>query len=379
MKLTQVLVLLLCCLVSAGLALFAERTFFAPASAAENAFISSERPDRETLRKQAFIGSTPTSFTDAARQVTPAVVFIRAYPANVSRLEPSVRHTTTGSGVIIAPNGLVATNKHVIEGAVRIRVMLEDKREFDARIVGIDDATDLALLHVDNKKPLPALPFGNSDSLQIGEWVMAVGNPFSLNSTVTAGIVSGKGRSIDVLEPEDRIESFIQTDAAINPGNSGGALVNTAGELVGINTAILTNSGRHEGFAFAIPGNLAQRVLFDLRDFGRVKRAVLGAYVQNVNAAQARKLGLDVASGILITGLRPGSPALRAGLEVDDVLTDLNGVSINSPGELQQQLSRYRPGDKVRVKYVRNGRSRSLNVLLRDKNSSTRKLVRGVE
>jgi S1-C subfamily serine protease len=181
------------------------------------------------------------------------------------------------------------------------------------------------------------------------------------------------------LEPEDRIESFIQTDAAINPGNSGGALVNTAGELVGINTAILTNSGRHEGFAFAIPGNLAQRVLFDLRDFGRVKRAVLGAYVQNVNAAQARKLGLDVASGILITGLRPGSPALRAGLEVDDVLTDLNGVSINSPGELQQQLSRYRPGDKVRVKYVRNGRSRSLNVLLRDKNSSTRKLVRGVE
>lgn len=379
MKLTQILVLLLCCLASAGLALFAERTFFAPASAAENATFSSELPAREALRKQAFTGSTPTSFTDAARQVTPAVVFIRAYPASVSRLEPSVRHTTTGSGVIIAPNGLVATNKHVIEGAVRIRVMLEDKREFDARIVGIDDATDLALLHVDNKKPLPALSFGNSDSLQIGEWVMAVGNPFSLNSTVTAGIVSGKGRSIDVLEPEDRIESFIQTDAAINPGNSGGALVNTAGELVGINTAILTNSGRHEGFAFAIPGNLARRVLFDLRDFGRVKRAVLGAYVQNVNAAQARKLGLDVASGILITGLRPGSPALRAGLEVDDVLTELNGVSINSPGELQEQLSRYRPGDKVRVKYVRNGRSRSLNVLLRDKNNSTRKLVRGVE
>lgn len=319
----------------------------------------------------------PADFTAAARKVTPGVVFVRAYPANISRLEPSVRHTTTGSGVIIDAKGLIATNKHVIEGASRILVTLEDKREFNALIVGIDEATDLALLRIVSTSPLPALTFADSDSLQIGEWVLAVGNPFSLNSTVTAGIVSGKGRSIDVLEPEDRIESFIQTDAAVNPGNSGGALVNALGELVGINTAILTNSGRDEGFAFAVPGNLAKRVLTDLRDYGEVRRAVLGAYVQSVNAAQARQLGLSNAKGVLITGVRPRSPALRAGLVVDDVMTRLNEVPINSPSELQEQLSRYLPGDRIRIHYLRAGRERSVNVLLRDKKNGTRRLVSG--
>lgn len=372
MKSNQYLILLLCCICSAGLAIFAERLFFAPASAHT---ITAENTG---LDYQTYSTSLPTSFTKAAREVTPAVVFLRAYPASVSRLEPSVRHTTTGSGVIIDPDGLIATNKHVIEGSVRIRVMLEDKREYDARVVGIDEATDLALLWVDTEVPLPSLPFGDSDSLLIGEWVLAVGNPFSLNSTVTAGIVSGKGRSIDVLEPEDRIESFIQTDAAINPGNSGGALVNAAGELVGINTAILSNSGRDEGFAFAIPGNLARRVLTDLRDYGEVRRAVLGAYVQSVNAAQAELLKMKVAKGVLLTGIRANSPALRAGLSVDDVITEINGNSINSPAELQEQLSRYRPGDRVRVRYVRDGRILSVAVLLRDKANSARKLVRGL-
>lgn len=369
MKLSQILILFLCCICSAGLAIFAERTFFAPATAPP----SNER----ALGYQSYSTSLPTSFTNAAREVTPAVVFLRSYPASVSRLEPSIRHTTTGSGVIIDPAGLIATNKHVIAGAVQIRVMLEDKREYDAQVVGIDDATDLALLRVTPDAPLPSLPFGDSDSLLIGEWVLAVGNPFSLNSTVTAGIVSGKGRSIDVLEPEDRIESFIQTDAAINPGNSGGALVNTAGDLVGINTAILSTTGRDEGFAFAIPGNLARRVLTDLRDYGEVRRAVLGAYVQSVNAAQAELLKMDVAMGVLITGVRANSPALRAGLAVDDVITEINGISINSPADLQEQLSRYLPGDRVRVRYVRNGRIRSVAVLLRDKSNGIRKLVRG--
>ena len=371
MKLHHVFILVICCIWSATIALLAERFLFAPASAP--AFPVAE----ERLPERHYSARLPVSFTEAARKVTPAVVFLRAYPPSVSRLEPSVRHTTTGSGVIISAEGLIATNKHVIERSVQIRVTLEDKREYDARIVGIDEATDLALLRVDAAAPLPSLEFGDSDSLMIGEWVLAVGNPFSLNSTVTAGIVSGKGRSIDVLEPEDRIESFIQTDAAINPGNSGGALVNVSGELIGINTAILSNSGRDEGFAFAIPGNLAKRVLGDLRDFGEVRRAVLGAYVQSVNAAQAALLDLETAQGVLITGLRGNSPALRAGLAVDDVITEFNGVSINSPAELQEQLSRYRPGERVRVRYVRGGRLLSVSVRLRDKTNAVRKLVSG--
>lgn len=374
MKPIQLLILFVCCVLSAGLALLVDRTFTAPAAPPErNAGWYTLAP-AGALRP-----ALPADFTAAAAKVTPAVVLIRAYPASVSRVEPSVRHTVTGSGVIIDSTGLIATNKHVIEGAVHIRAMLEDKREYAATIVGVDDATDLALLRVSGNDPLPALEFGDSDSLRIGEWVLAVGNPFSLHSTVTAGIVSGKGRSIDVLAPEDRIESFIQTDAAVNPGNSGGALVNANGDLVGINTAILTNSGRDEGFAFAIPGNIVRRVLSDLYRFGEVRRAVLGAYVQNINAAQARQLDLPNANGVLVTGVRPGSPALRAGLTVDDVVLAFNAVAVNSPAELQEQLSRYLPGDKVRVRYARNGRERSLTVRLRDKQNTLRKRVSGRE
>ena len=369
MKPNRITVLLLCCLCTAALTLLLDRLFIAPAPAPVPIATQNKTP---TFRS----GQLPIDFSTAAARVTPAVVLIRAYPSSISRLEPSLRHTTTGSGVVIGSNGLIVTNKHVIEGSIRVLVTLEDKREYEARVRGIDEATDLALLEI-SASNLPVLAFGDSDSLRIGEWVLAVGNPFSLNSTVTAGIVSGKGRSIDVLEPEDRIESFIQTDAAVNPGNSGGALVNAAGELIGINTAILTNSGRDEGFAFAIPGNLARRVLLDLERYGEVRRAVLGAYVQTLNAAQARQLKLSSARGVLITGLRKRSPALRAGLEVDDVLIQFNGVPIDSPAELQEQLSRYLPGDRVRIRYLRAGRERSVSVLLRDKDNATRRLVSG--
>ncbi len=329
----------------------------------------------EDLRLRTFASSAPTDFITAADQVTPAVVFIRCYGQRTSAFETNVESSTTGSGVIIGEDGLIATNNHVIRGAERIRVLLEDKREFDADVIGVDESTDLALLRVQPNGKLPRLNFGNSDSLQVGEWVLAVGNPFSLNSTVTAGIVSAKGRSIDVLEANDRIESFIQTDAAVNPGNSGGALVNTNGELIGINTAILTNSGRHEGFAFAIPGNLASRVLADLERFGEVKRAHLGVYIQAVNDAQAKSLGLQSASGVLITNLTPNGAALRAGLEVGDVMTALNGVAISSAPEMQEQLSRYRPGQKIRIGYIRNGRKRSTTAKLRDKENKTKALV----
>jgi S1-C subfamily serine protease len=261
-----------------------------------------------------------------------------------------------------------------VEEVKALTVTLADKREYRATLVGSDPATDLALLHI-KADELPAATFGNSDSLRIGEWVIAIGNPLRLNSTVTAGIVSAKGRSIDVLEYEDRIESFIQSDVAVNPGSSGGALVNTSGELIGINTAILTNSGRHEGYTFAVPANLARRVLDDLRDFGRVKRAVLGAYVQEVNAAQARRFRLPAARGAIITELVPSGSAWLGGLEIGDVLQEINGVAINSRSEMQEQLSRYRPGQRVRVTYVRHGRTRRLTLLLRGNEERSQRLV----
>lgn len=376
MKPTDLLILLTCCVVSAALAAVGTTYFLAPAAApTPYPLDASINPRLEDLRLRTFTSSSPTDFIAAAESVTPAVVFVRCFGQRSSRMEPNAESSTTGSGVIIDKSGLIATNNHVIKGAIRIRVLLEDKREFDAEVIGVDESTDLALLRIRPNGELPSLAFGNSDSLRVGEWVLAVGNPFSLNSTVTAGIVSAKGRSIDVLEATDRIESFIQTDAAVNPGNSGGALVNTNGELIGINTAILTNSGRHEGFAFAIPGNLASRVINDLRQFGEVKRARLGVYIQAVNDAQAKSLGLDAATGVLITNLTPNGAALRAGLEVGDVMTALNDVAISSAPEMQEQLSRYRPGQKIRVSYLRNGRKRSATVLLRDKTNKTKALV----
>jgi len=331
-------------------------------------------PDREDLRLRTFASSAPTSFIDAAESATPAVVSVRNYLT--SALPDGIaRESIAGSAVLISADGYLVTNNHVIEGAHRVRVTLGDRREYDAEVVGVDEPTDLALLKI-RATGLPSLSFGNSDSLRVGEWVLAVGNPFGLKSTVTAGIVSAKGRSIDVLETDDRIESFIQSDAAVNPGNSGGALINTAGELIGINTAIITNSGRHEGFAFAVPGNLARRVINDLRDYGEVKRAVLGVWIQGINDAQAKQLKLPSTRGALITNLTPGGPAMVSGLELGDVLTAINNVGINSSAEMQEQLSRYRPGQRIRVTYIRNSRERRLTVLLRDKrNRPSRRLV----
>ncbi|MGB3801112.1 MAG: trypsin-like peptidase domain-containing protein [Lewinella sp.] len=329
---------------------------------------------RDELRLRTFASSAPTDFIAASETVMPAVVSVRAYQPSGILPGLGKGSVTSGSAVIISTNGYIATNNHVVEGARRIRVTLPDRREFNAKIIGVDESTDLALLKVDAEDLSPAT-FGNSDSLRVGEWVLAIGNPYSLNSTVTTGIVSAKGRSIDVLRADDRIESFIQTDAAVNPGNSGGALVNTAGELIGINTAIITNSGRHEGYAFAIPGNLARRVLNDLRDYGEVKRAVMGAWIQALNDAQAKRLQLPTARGAVITDLTPTGPAARGGLEPGDVLIAMNGAPINSSPEMQEQLSRYRPGETVRVTYIRNGRTRELSILLRDKENQPGLLV----
>ena len=236
-----------------------------------------------------FLSSSPTNFTSAAESVTPAVVNIKASSSDDLDWWSNGYGGSSGSGVIISPDGYIITNNHVVEDGSNLEVTLSDKRNFEATLIGTDPMTDLALLKIDSDK-LPYLVFGNSDSILVGEWVLAVGNPFNLESTVTAGIVSAKGRSIDILEGEYKIESFIQTDAAVNPGNSGGALVNTNGELVGINTAIITRSGRYEGYSFAIPANLARKIIYDIKEFGTVQRGMLGIGIDEVDDKLAKDL-----------------------------------------------------------------------------------------
>ena len=239
-----------------------------------------------------FFSSAPTDFTVAAEVATPAVVNIRALLESGNTIWGSSSLTgSSGSGVIMSPDGYVVTNHHVVERSREIKVTLADKRQYEARLVGSDPSTDIALLKID-EFDLPFMLFGNSDSVRVGEWVLAVGNPFNLESTVTAGIVSAKGRNINILGGVTSIESFIQTDAAVNPGNSGGALVNTAGELIGINTAIITESGSYEGYSFAVPSNLVQKVIRDLQEFGEVQRAFLGVNIEDLDGEIAREIGL---------------------------------------------------------------------------------------
>jgi len=314
----------------------------------------------------------PTSFVDAARLVTPAVVNIKTVQSTGSFnfLRGGSVGTASGSGVILSTDGFIVTNNHVIKDSDEIRVTLSDKREFEAKLIGTDPSTDLALLKVEGSE-LPALTFGNSDSLQIGEWVLAVGNPFNLSSTVTAGIVSAKGRSIDILEGQDRIESFIQTDAAVNPGNSGGALVNARGELIGINTAIITRSGRYEGYSFAVPANLASKVVKDLRDYGMVQRGLMGVYIEEVDSRRARELGLEEVAGIYITRVTRGGGADDAGLKKGDVIVSINGVHTKTLPEMQEQVGRYRPGNAIVVEYIRRGETEKTSIVLRNKSNTT--------
>lgn len=309
--------------------------------------------------------SAPGSFAKAAAIATPAVVNIRALQRRSFDFfgPPS---GATGSGVIISPDGYIVTNHHVVEeGFGNIEVTLADQREYRATLIGTDPTTDLALVKIDVDQPLPYLQFANSDSVLVGEWVLAVGNPFNLESTVTAGIVSAKGRNIDILEGEYKIESFIQTDAAVNPGNSGGALVSAEGQLIGVNTAIITRSGRYEGYSFAIPANLARKVVADLREFGEVKRAILGVRISEVNAYMARRLGLDGPGGVAVQAITPGGAADLAGLQPNDVITSIGGQVVSSIPELQEFVARYRPGNVVTITFARDGQLRQAQAVLK--------------
>lgn len=261
--------------------------------------------------------------------------------------------TGNGSGVIISADGYVATNYHVIKGAQIIKVSLNDKRSYSAKVIGKDPNTDLALLKI-TAEDLPTIKYGNSENVKVGEWALAVGNPFNLNSTVTAGIVSAKGRNINLLKEQYAIESFIQTDAAVNPGNSGGALVNTKGELIGINTAIASNTGSYTGYSFAIPVNVVQKVMNDLRKYKKVQRALLGIQISDVNERKAKELNLRSISGVYISKVFAGTAADKAHLQRGDIITSINGKLVSSSTSLQEILGQTSPGDQITLSYWRN-------------------------
>ena len=327
-------------------------------------------------------------FVDAASMATPAVVHIKTtvdakntkrgynpfwefFGDDYSGEEgPQIG---SGSGVIITADGYIVTNNHVIDGADEILVTLNDKKEYEAELIGTDLTTDVAVIRI-KETNLSYLSFGNSDELQVGEWVLAVGNPFNLASTVTAGIVSAKARNINILRERAgnvAIESFIQTDAAVNPGNSGGALVDLKGNLVGINTAIATPTGTYAGYSFAVPSNLVKKVVNDIMDYGIVQRGFMGVSISNLTAEQANEMGIDDVQGVFVSDIVQGSGADDAGLQPGDVITRINGNRVKSSPELQELVGRFRPGDAMDVEFLRNNQAHTESVVLKTRDNST--------
>ena len=274
-----------------------------------------------------------------------------------------------GSGVIISEDGFIVTNNHVIKGADNIQVTTSDNHTFSATVIGADPSTDIALIKIEASE-LDFIEFGNSDEARIGDWVLAVGNPFNLSSTVTAGIISAKARNINLLRANNLsnfpIESFIQTDATVNPGNSGGALVNLNGQLIGINTAIASRSGSFSGYSFAVPSSIVQKVTNDLLEYGEVQRALIGVVIREVNQEIADDLNLDEVKGVLVTGLSANGAAINSGISENDVIISINGIKTYKVPELQELIGRYRPGDLVEVSLIREGEVKNINVELRN-------------
>lgn len=327
--------------------------------------------------------NVPIDFREASSKSLHAVVYIETEFTRKSsvyddyysiddffgRRSPSVLKAS-GSGVIISADGYIITNNHVVQEADVINITLNDKRSYSAKLIGTDPTTDLALLKID-EKDLEFVVFGNSDYLQVGDWVLAVGNPFNLTSTVTAGIVSAKARNINILGSNAAIESFIQTDAVVNPGNSGGALVNTKGELVGINAAIASRTGSYIGYSFAIPVNIAKKVANDLKEFGAVQRAYLGITIKEINAKLARELQLDTIKGVYVEGILDGGAAKKSNIETGDIIYSINGIDVNSPSELLEKVGLHRPGDKIEIGVVKNKKLKYYDVVLANKNGGT--------
>ncbi|MFT5724846.1 MAG: serine protease Do [Bacteroidia bacterium] len=372
MKMKKVLSVLLIAMLGGAVALGLNRMFFASEAKPQ----SFEEQQKVQFAKQEKIADVPgANFVAVSEKATPSVVHIKTIveaPSstdkgeifdpfgffNDPRFKNNQPRQASGSGVIIMDNGYIVTNNHVIENATSIEVILNDKRSYNAELIGRDPETDLALLKIE-EKDLPFLRFGNSDDLKVGEWVIAVGNPFNLTSTVTAGIVSAKGRNINLLRQnsEYAIENFIQTDAAVNPGNSGGALVNTHGELIGINTAIASQTGSYAGYSFAVPVNIAKKILDDLRKYGEVKRAMLGVRIQDITAELAEEKGIDHIEGVYVPEVVENSAADNAGVKAGDIILKIDGEVVNKASELQEEISKYHPGDDVAVTINRDGKT----------------------
>ncbi|TDQ16412.1 Do/DeqQ family serine protease [Algoriphagus boseongensis] len=342
------------------------------------------------------------NFVASAQVVTPAVVHVKSQIAYSPRSQrdpiqeffgfPDPRGDqgqgggampmSSGSGVIISPDGYIVTNNHVIDGATKVDISLENNKRYEATIIGTDPTTDLALLKIEADN-LPFVKFGDSDRTKIGEWVLAVGNPFDLNSTVTAGIISAKARNIGILQGVEnnlQVESFLQTDAVVNPGNSGGALVNLAGELVGINTAIATRTGTFSGYSFAVPSTLVKKVMDDLMKYGAVQRGLLGVQIQNVSPELADYLDkkFPVEQGVYVGGVNENSAGKEAGLKEGDIITAIDGKAVNNVAMLQEMVARKRPGDKVEVEYLRDGKNAKTTATLKNFSGDTNIVKREV-
>ena len=351
------------------------------------------------------VSSAPTDFTRAAESAVNGVVSIKSFatarnlpsygqgsfgdpffdfffgsprrqqtPRRGQQQEQQEQPRGLGSGVILSDDGYIVTNNHVIDGADRLEVTLNDNSTYNARVIGTDPITDIALLKI-SADNLHGIPMGDSDALRVGEWVLAVGNPFGFTSTVTTGIVSAKARGMggnNARRGQMGIESYIQTDAAVNPGNSGGALVNTKGELVGINTAIYSETGNYVGYSFAIPASIVTKVVDDLRKYGAVQRAVLGVSFIELTPKLAKEKGITIVNdGIYVAEVNDRSAAMEAGIKEGDVITAINSAPTHNTAQLQGEMSKYSPGDKITVEYIRDNKRHNTSVTFRNSQGTT--------
>ncbi len=344
----------------------------------------SERQKTQFVNLPSNTVSGLTDFTKSAEMTIHAVVHVKTTstaqvnynpfgfsPFDFGLRQPQAREQqSSGSGVIITDDGYIVTNNHVVENADKIDITLNDNRTYAAKVIGTDPSTDLALLKI-NEKNLPFIVYGNSDNTKVGEWVLAVGNPFNLTSTVTAGIISAKARNIGILPDQYKIESFLQTDAAVNPGNSGGALVNLNGELVGINSAIASATGSYTGYSFAIPANLVRKVVDDLVEFGNVQRGFIGISIRDIDNRLKDEKGIKETQGVYVEALTIGGAAASAGIKEGDIIIKVGSAEVNSTPQLQEQIGRFRPGDKINVTLIRENEEKVVPVILRNKDGDT--------
>ena len=348
------------------------------------------QPEVQTYRAAFLPTENTPDFVDAAEASVNAVVHIKTtiiqkgasyydfFGAFLEQLYGPQTNTVVayGSGVVLSPDGYIVTNNHVVEGANEVEVTFNNRVVRPAVIVGTDPSSDLALIKVEGSD-FDYLKFGDSDKVKVGEWVLAVGNPFNLTSTVTAGIVSAKARNIGILGEGSNVESFIQTDAAVNRGNSGGALVNTRGELIGINAAIASHTGSYEGYSFAIPSNIVRKVVDDLLMYGVAQRPYIGIVPQEMNAALAEKAMMKEIKGVYVADLVNGGAAQKAGIQPGDVVVSINDNAVNTTTQLTEIVNQYRPGDKITVQVIRDGRSLSFDVGLLNEMGSTDVVKKG--